>query len=307
MSSASKQFALERALQSLRGLSIGDAFGEMFFLPVEEFEAVLRARVIPAAPWSYTDDTEMALSVVAVLGNHAEIRQDELMLMFAEHFDLSRGYGPSMQRVLRQIQEGADWQSTVSGAFEGQGSYGNGSAMRAGPVGAYFADDLEMVVEQARRSSLVTHRHPEAVAGAVFVALAAAHVWRLREQKQEVTPKAFLELVCSHVPESEVLSKLKRASRLPESTSAQLAASILGNGEKLSAQDTVPFCLWCVARYLSDYAEALWETVSAGGDRDTTCAIVGSIVAMSLDRQELNVWLAAREPYPRWFTSALGE
>ena len=227
--------------------------------------------------------------------------------MFAKHFDLSRGYGRSMQRVLRQIREGADWRRTVSGAFEGQGSYGNGSVMRAGPIGAYFADDLELVVEQARRSSLVTHRHPEAVAGAVAVALAAARVWQLRDQKQEVPPKAFLELLCFHVPESEVLSKLKRASRLLESTSAQLAASILGNGEKLSAQDTVPFCLWCAARYLGDYTEALWETVSAGGDRDTTCAIVGSIVAMHADRKTLPAWLGAREPYPSWFTSAFGE
>jgi hypothetical protein len=47
----------------------------------------------------------------------------------------------------------------------------------------------------------------------------------------------------------------------------------------LSAQDTVPFALWCAARHLDDYAEALRLTVSGLGDRDTTCAIVGGIVA----------------------------
>ena len=41
----------------------------------------------------------------------------------------------------------------------------------------------------------------------------------------------------------------------------------------------VHVALWCAARYLDDYEEALWLTVSGLGDRDTTCAIVGGIVA----------------------------
>jgi ADP-ribosylglycohydrolase len=39
--------------------------------------------------------------------------------------------------------------------FNGQGSYGNGSAMRVAPVGAFFADDLKAVVENARLSAQV--------------------------------------------------------------------------------------------------------------------------------------------------------
>src|ERR1700751_2066446 len=48
--------------------------------------------------------------------------------------------------------------------FGGQGSFGNGSAMRVATLRAYFADDLDMVVEQAERSAVTTHCHPEAVA-----------------------------------------------------------------------------------------------------------------------------------------------
>jgi ADP-ribosylglycohydrolase len=43
--------------------------------------------------------------------------------------------------------------------------------------------------------------------------------------------------------------------------------------------DTVPYAIWCAARHLDDLVEALWATVSVGGDIDTTCAIVGGIVA----------------------------
>ncbi len=65
--------------------------------------------------------------------------------------------------------------------------------------------------------------------------------------------------------------------------------------------DTVPFCLWCAAQYLDNYEEAMWATVSALGDRDTTCAIVGGIVACYNGVEGIPPdWLAAREPLPDW-------
>jgi ADP-ribosylglycohydrolase len=79
------------------------------------------------------------------------------------------------------------------------------------------------------------------------------------------------------------------------------AAATLGNGERVSCQDTVPFCLWSAARHLEDYEEAIWATVSALGDRDTTCAIVGGIVVMYSGVEAIpSDWRAAREPLPDW-------
>jgi hypothetical protein len=54
----------------------------------------------------------------------------------------------------------------------------------------------------------------------------------------------------------------------------------LGNGTNVTSQDTVPFALWCAARHLHDYEEALWTIVAGLGDRDTTCGIVGIIIAL---------------------------
>jgi ADP-ribosylglycohydrolase len=63
------------------------------------------------------------------------------------------------------------------------------------------------------------------------------------------------------------------------------------------AHDTVPFALWCAARHLDDFAAALWTTVSGLGDRDTTCAIVGGIVALAVGEAGIPAeFLAAREP-----------
>jgi hypothetical protein len=56
--------ALGRARLSLDGLSVGDAFGERFFGPPGEVLKRISRRELPDAPWTYTDDTEMALSIV---------------------------------------------------------------------------------------------------------------------------------------------------------------------------------------------------------------------------------------------------
>jgi len=65
-----------------------------------------------------------------------------------------------MTRIqMRDIMGGAKWRDTAANAFGGQGSMGNGGAMRVAPLGAYFADDLERCATEARASSLVTHTH----------------------------------------------------------------------------------------------------------------------------------------------------
>ncbi len=68
-----------------------------------------------------------------------------------------------------------------------------------------------------------------------------------------------------------------------------------GSGYEVSAQDTVPFCIWCAAHHLDDFEEALRRTVRGLGDCGTTCAIVGGIDALSAAAIPL-LWLNRREP-----------
>jgi len=72
-----------------------------------------------------------------------------------------------------------------------------------------------------------------------------------------------------------------------------------------TAADTVPYALWAAARNLDDYERAIWTTASTGGDVDTTCAIVGGIVAAHLGKAGLPApWLSACEPLPTWAGTA---
>ena len=286
-----------RMLASLEGLSVGDAFGEQFLWHPEDI--TIRRTDVP--DWGWTDDTEMSLSIVQVLLEIGEIDQDLLALRFAESFDPSRRYGPAMlYDLLPRLQKGADWRVAAPSLFDGGGSFGNGSAMRVAPLGAYFADDLQQVVEQSAMSAVVTHAHPEAVAGAVAVAVATAIAARNRADRIATGPRTFIDAVRVHVPESTVRSRLDAAhDTLGPAVTADQAAQLLGNGERVACQDTVPFCLWMAGAHLDDYEEALWQTVSVLGDMDTNCAIVGGIVAANAGIDGIpEEWRRSREALP---------
>ncbi|HMA35755.1 MAG TPA: ADP-ribosylglycohydrolase family protein [Chloroflexia bacterium] len=242
---------LTRARVSLEGLSVGDAFGQRFFhhraiigrLWLQRDGSGLDLRQdapLGPPPWRWTDDTAMALSVVEVLQTHETADQDRLARHFAERFheEPRRGYGPAMHRLLPDILRRRHWRDAARQLFSGQGSFGNGAAMRVAPLGAYFADDLDQVVAEAQRSAEVTHAHAEGVAGAIAVAGAAAWAWRSR-QTGRLLPPDFIGQVLALVP-----------------------------------------------------------------DMDTTCAIVGGIVALYTGLAGIPAeWRASREPLPPGFAS----
>jgi ADP-ribosylglycohydrolase len=288
---------IDRARQALEGLSVGDAFGERFFRPANMTR--LWERVAPEPPWPYTDDTEMALGIVEVLEKFGQVEQDALAEVFARRYrkDPGRGYGGTAHRILQIIGERVPWRLAAGTAFGGQGSMGNGGAMRAAPIGAYFADDPVAAAEQARLSAEVTHSHLEGQAGAIAVAVAAGWAWRHQGQRNAGSGRQMIEAALNHTPAGETHTGLAHAWKLPPETSVRTAVAALGNGSRVLAPDTVPFALWCAARHLDSYTEALWNAIEALGDIDTNCAIIGGIVALATGVDAIPPeWRGAREP-----------
>ena len=289
---------MDRVHLALDGLSVGDALGEHSFNP-NAFSFLYPQRQAPGGPWRYTDDTEMALGIAEVLRRHGRVDPDDLAAVFARRYFVNprRGYGPGMHALLPEIARGADWRVVAGELFHGTGSMGNGGAMRATPVGAYFADDLDAVVREARASAEVTHAHPDGQAGAIAVAVAAACAWQARTGQRSASVPDLLDAVLAHTPEGPTRDGLRAARALPAAVPAEEAATELGNGSRVIAADTVPFTVWCAFRYLDDYEEAVWTTIGERGDIDTNCAIVGGIVALGAGPDAIPAdWLEAREP-----------
>ncbi|MFF7458478.1 ADP-ribosylglycohydrolase family protein [Kitasatospora sp. NPDC008115] len=300
------------ARDSLEGLALGDGFGERWFplfrTPREAFEQIRARRTPQEAPWHWTDDTAMALSVYGVLTAYDAVHQEKLALAFGMTYraDPGRGYGRGMQRLLPGLaQSPGSWRTRARDLFDGQGSFGNGAAMRVAPLGAWFREDLEEAAEQAALSAEVTHAHPEGVAGAVAVALAAAFAARGRDGRHEPAGSELLAGIADRTPPGAVRDGLHRAADLAAGTEPWRAADVLGNGQRVQAGDTVPFALWSAAHHLDSLADALWTTAEGLGDVDTTCAITAGVVAARTGLAGVpEEWLALREPLPAWVADA---
>lgn len=294
MASTTVEADLAAARRSLEGLALGDAFGERWFPlfrePRQAYNEVRARRMPPEPRWNWTDDTALARALQRALDERGEVEQDRLALLFALAFDAdrARGYGHGMHILLPELLTSpGDWRTLAPRLFEG-GSLGNGAAMRVAPLGARFHRDVGHVAEQAVLQAEVTDAHPEGIAGAVAVAVAAALAVR----------GAFtLDAVVALTPEGPVCDGLARAVEVPFDTEPWRAADLLGNGQRIRADDTVPFALWTAARHPDDLEAALWATAEGFGDVDTTCAITGGIVGAAVGVDGVPAeWLRRREP-----------
>jgi ADP-ribosylglycohydrolase len=284
---------IEYAKRALDGTALGDCFGQTFFVSDDIARQRIKDREILNQSWSFTDDTVMAIGIYRILEKYGKIDQEELAKVFADNYalDWHRGYGGTAHSILRSIKEGKNWREAASEAFDGMGSMGNGGAMRVAPIGAYFADDIDKVLHYARASAEVTHAHIEGIVGAMAVAVASALLLNKKLGLYSGEGETFLRDVADKLPESDTKYKILSAVPIKKESSIEFVVSVLGNGIMLTAQDTVPFCLWCAAYWYPSIEEALWTAVSALGDRDTICAIVGGMVS-----------LYAEEIPPQWLS-----
>ncbi|MEL6696564.1 MAG: ADP-ribosylglycohydrolase family protein [Bacteroidota bacterium] len=277
------------AHQSLRGVAIGDAFGESFFGETDRILHLIQQRKMPDTSWEFTDDTVMAIAVYDQLKLNQTIHQDQLAQAFAtnQEQDINRGYGATARRILREIGEGGDWKEIAQGVFEGMGSMGNGASMRVSPIGAFFYDDLDRVKALAIQSAEITHTHLEGITGAIAVAIGTAIATEMKAKNETMEPNEFIQRIVDTLPDSDTKSKIQKAMRVPYTYHIETVKSVLGNGSKITAQDTVPFAIWCAAHNLTNFEASLWKAVSILGDRDTICAIVGGITIMSTDEKHI--------------------
>jgi ADP-ribosylglycohydrolase len=131
------------------------------------------------------------------------------------------------------------------------------------------------------------------------VAVAAAVAWNIRKEEKP-SRSEFIDKILPYIPASEVQSRVIRARNI-QSTEIEHVVGMIGNGSQISAQDTVPYVLFCAGEWLDNYEEAIWQTMSGGGDVDTNCAMVGGIVALYTGYEGIpKAWLEHREKLPDW-------
>ena len=133
-------------------------------------------------------------------------------------------------------------------------SWGNGSAMRASPIG-WVAEDLEWALTEAKKSAEVTHDHPNGIKGAQAV-VAAVFLARRGKTKDEI--KNFISQNFNY--------DLDRT----------LDSIRPGYIFEVSCEGSVPEAIIAFLES-TDFESAIRKAISIGGDSDTIACISGAI------------------------------
>jgi len=250
----------ERIAGTLIGTALGDALG----LPCEGMSAERIARRFGKVrrfhllgPTGFvSDDTEQAGLVAQSVAWHptdpvgcARAFRQALLGWFLR---LPWGVGLATVRACGRILLGF--------STSGVRSAGNGAAMRAAVIGAFFCDQPEQRRAFGTAVARVTHVDARAVQGALFVADLIA-----------VGPEAARR----GVDDATLGVALDRALELAAGQAGTAeAAEVLGTTGYVV--HTVAFALFCYLRFGEDPCLALQEVIGAGGDTDSIAAIVGA-------------------------------
>ena len=260
------------------GSALGDAIGEMAFRFPERDR--LRRAVDGADTLRYTDDTAMALGLAEALVQKGRVDQQWLGDIFRRNFHREpwRGYASGPPTLFSTVSRtGVSYLEAARGLFGGQGSLGNGAAMRIGPLGLYFHRS-DHLYEEACASAEVTHAHPVGKDGSAVQALAVARAVTL-DPELPLTPEGLARVLEGFARTQEVRQKMALVgSLIREDVRPAAAASVLGRG--VAVHESMPFAIYSFLRHPHSFEECLFCAVLNGGDRDTlgamACAISGA-------------------------------
>ena len=289
----------ETLIGCLLGQALGDALG--FVVEARPFEAARRYvdqylrtgragdLAHPDFPFGqYSDDTQLARELLVSIaeggGWSPEAFARRLSGLFRRGADV--GAGPGTRAAAARLGGGTHWSLAGTPAPYA----GNGSAMRAAPLGLLF-DDTEAMVAAAVEQSLVTHLDPRCAAGAVAVAQAVA----LAADGTPLDRDRFLTGVAglAGVQDQSVASAIRGLAawaHLPPDEAAHwlhaegLDPAYAEEWQGISAFVT-PSVVWSLYAFLrnpDDYWTAVCTAIGAGGDTDTMAAITGAIAGARL-------------------------
>jgi ADP-ribosylglycohydrolase len=209
------------------------------------------------------------------------------------------GAGPGTRSAGLRIMLGAPWER----AGTPPPYAGNGTAMRAGPVGLLFNGDQERWRQCAREQSRVTHHDPRCAAAAVAVAGAVSLA---ASPGPLIVPDFLAQLADWCEPEDASFSAAVRGLEAWHHLEPAPAARHLGNtgldpghqGEWRGISSfVIPSVLWSLYAFLrspDDYWEAVCTAIEVGGDTDTMAAMAGAMAGGRLGPAALPAGLVAR-------------
>lgn len=269
-------------LGGLVGSALGDAIGELAF--ASPGESQLRAAINATDTLIYTDDTAMAIGLAESLSQVGHLDEQNLGDTFRANFNREpwRGYAIGPPTIFNMVeQKGMSYSEAAGSMFGGQGSFGNGAAMRIAPVGLFF-HNAPNLYQQAGASAAVTHAHPIGKDGAAVLATAVAQAVKLNPKTPFSVDSFGRQLVeVAQTPElrhkMELVAKLVAGDAPPSEAAGRI-------GRTVAMHESMPFAVYAFLKYPHSFEACLFCAILNGGDRDTlgamACAISGAYLGV---------------------------
>jgi poly(ADP-ribose) glycohydrolase ARH3 len=276
----------DAAAGALLGTFVGDALGMPYEgLPGAAVPARLEMVEARRGRGTYTDDTEMMIVLAESLLETGSVDEERLAQAFLERCDPSRGYGAGTLEVLASWRRGVAVDAAAKRLFRGEGSLGNGAAMRIAPIAVLFADSPDELRAQAERSARLTHAHPLAVDAAIVQAAAVAGALR---------GEGILAAARAAAEHPVMRRQLDRAAAMIDSDLGPAeAGELLGNSA--TGHESVPTAIFAAASQLG-FEQAVGFAVRCGGDTDTLGAMAGALAGAACGSTSIPArWLDALE------------
>lgn len=264
----------DRFRGALVGIAVGDALGA----PVEGRHDVpasyLKSLEGDPPNLRYTDDTAMTIGVARSLVECGRFDGGHMAESLAEIYTREpwRGYGAGPPRVFSAMAGGTPWDRAARDLFGGEGSYGNGGAMRVAPVSLHAFPNIGRTAETARLAATITHTHPEGLDGAAAQAVAISVVLG---SEGPISATELISTLVEHVGTSVFHSKLRHIEHAIGARPLDELADVLGTG--IAARSSVPTALACFLTHQDSFAAAVTAAIGLGGDTDTIAAMAGAL------------------------------
>ncbi len=271
----------EKFTGCLLGVAVGDALGqpvEAFppkrlvrdFGEVRDFMAGDSRLPLPLGAGQWTDDTQMTLDVTRSILRCGKVDPADIAAEFLADHEAEgiRFSGFTIKYSLLRLKRGMPWDQS---GLDDEQTQGNGAAMRVAPVGLLHCRNLDQLPEAARLASIMTHRHPEAIAGAIAVAYLVA-----RAASGTLDIATAIDDTITVIGPCQVADNLHTAQRLLAENQTT-AGALLQIGTSGWVVHTVAAAVYCFLKTPTNFERSVISAVMGGDDADTTAAVAGAI------------------------------
>ncbi|CAL7938948.1 unnamed protein product [Xylocopa violacea] len=263
----------------------------------------------------FTDDSAMTYSLAKSLVEQKELNVVDVAKRFVKSYyqEPNRGYGMGVVTVFRKLRGNklTDIVTPAKEQFSGQGSWGNGGAMRVSPIALFCYQNYDKLVDTVRKVTEITHTHKVGIDGAILQAAAVYQSLHL-DCNEELNVMNFIDNL---IDKMDKIEKDEEGLGLSEPQPYKVQLGILKSliseegegshddkvvqklGNSVAALYSVPTAIFCFLRAQkpitgiqteNPFRRAVQYAISLGGDTDTIGSMTGAIAGAFYGEEKIS-------------------